>query len=118
MTGTGMTGSAITGTGTPAEWYIAREGAQHGPLSDIEIRKFVDLGHLRLSPGMYSFQLAVGTGNELLGHIDFDLISEVLPFEVAAIDGDGGMLGAWHPSWGSIRFLEAKLAASSSNRDG
>lgn len=29
------------------EWYIAREGAQHGPLSDIEMRKFVELGHLR-----------------------------------------------------------------------
>ena len=78
----------------------------------------VDLGQLGLSPGTYSFQLAVGTGNELSGHIDFDLISEVLPFEVAAIDGDGGMLGAWHPSWGSIRFREAKLTASSLNRDG
>lgn len=29
------------------EWYIAREGAQHGPLSDIEMRKFVELGHLK-----------------------------------------------------------------------
>ena len=78
-----------------------------------ETRRFnVELGQLRLSPGMYSFQLAVGVGNELSGHVDFDLISEVLPFEVAAIDGDGGMLGAWHPSWGSIRFHQAKLTVS------
>ena len=83
-----------------------------------EVRQFnVDLGQLRLSPGTYSLQLAVGTGNELSGHVDFDLISEVLPFEVAAIDGDGGMLGAWHQSWGSIRFRGAKLTASPLNSD-
>lgn len=29
------------------EWYIARDGQQHGPLSDLEMRKFVELGHLR-----------------------------------------------------------------------
>lgn len=76
-----------------------------------ETRRFrVDLGHLRLSPGAYSFQLAVGTGNESTGHRDFDLIAEVLPFEVAAIDGDGGMVGAWHPSWGGIRFPTAQLS--------
>jgi lipopolysaccharide transport system ATP-binding protein len=76
------------------------------------VRDFVvDLGELRLSPGMYSFQLAVGIGNESTGHRDFDLINEVLPFEVAAIDGDGGMLGAWHHSWGGIRFPVAKLIA-------
>jgi hypothetical protein len=29
------------------EWYLAREGEQYGPLSDSEMRKFVELGHLR-----------------------------------------------------------------------
>ena len=29
------------------EWYIARDGAQHGPISDVEMHKFVELGHLR-----------------------------------------------------------------------
>ena len=29
------------------EWYIARDGGQHGPISDMEMRKFVELGHLR-----------------------------------------------------------------------
>lgn len=28
-------------------WYIAREGQQHGPLSDVEMRLFVDSGHLK-----------------------------------------------------------------------
>jgi hypothetical protein len=29
------------------QWYIAREGKQHGPLSDVEMRTFVAQGHLK-----------------------------------------------------------------------
>lgn len=29
------------------QWYIARDGKQHGPLSDVEMRTFVAQGHLR-----------------------------------------------------------------------
>ncbi len=28
-------------------WYLAREGKQHGPLSDLEMAKLVEFGHLR-----------------------------------------------------------------------
>jgi hypothetical protein len=31
----------------PIEWYLARDGQQHGPVSDIEFRKIVELGFLR-----------------------------------------------------------------------
>jgi hypothetical protein len=31
----------------PVEWYLARDGQQYGPLSDMEMNKFNDLGHLR-----------------------------------------------------------------------
>lgn len=34
---------------TDVQWYIAREGKQHGPVSDAEMRKLVELGHLRAS---------------------------------------------------------------------
>lgn len=37
----------MAGAPPQIEWYIARDGQQHGPLSDIEMRKFVELGHLR-----------------------------------------------------------------------
>ena len=37
----------MAGTGPQIEWYLARDGAQHGPLSDVEMRAFVQLGHLR-----------------------------------------------------------------------
>ncbi len=28
-------------------WYIARDGQQHGPISETEMRLFVDNGHLK-----------------------------------------------------------------------
>jgi hypothetical protein len=31
----------------PTEWYLARDSQQFGPLSDVELKKFVELGHLR-----------------------------------------------------------------------
>jgi hypothetical protein len=37
----------MAGTAPQVEWYLARGGQQYGPLSDLEMRKFVDLGHLR-----------------------------------------------------------------------
>src|SRR5262249_7057556 len=31
------------------QWYLARDGQQYGPLSDPELAKFVELGHLQAS---------------------------------------------------------------------
>jgi hypothetical protein len=31
----------------PTTWFIARDGKQHGPITDIEFRKLVELGHLK-----------------------------------------------------------------------
>jgi GYF domain 2 len=33
----------------PVEWYLARDGQQYGPLSDVEMTKFRELGHLKTS---------------------------------------------------------------------
>jgi uncharacterized protein DUF4339 len=37
----------MTGSETDIQWYIAREGKQHGPLNDAELRMFVAGGHLK-----------------------------------------------------------------------
>ncbi|MGE0857374.1 MAG: DUF4339 domain-containing protein, partial [Hyphomicrobiaceae bacterium] len=37
----------MTGNDTEIQWYIAREGQQHGPITDAEMKLFVDSGHLR-----------------------------------------------------------------------
>lgn len=47
----------MTGQTNEAQWYIARDGKQHGPLTDVEMRTFVGHSYLRPSdllwkPGM------------------------------------------------------------------
>jgi len=37
----------MTGQQAEIQWYIARDGKQHGPLSDVEMRTFVAQGHLK-----------------------------------------------------------------------
>jgi GYF domain 2 len=33
----------------PVEWYLARDGHQYGPLTDVEMAKSRELGHLETS---------------------------------------------------------------------
>ena len=37
----------MSGSDTDIQWFIARDGKQHGPVSDLEINKLVELGHLK-----------------------------------------------------------------------
>jgi hypothetical protein len=39
----------MAGADPQIEWYLAREGQQYGPLTDPEMQKLVELGHLRLT---------------------------------------------------------------------
>lgn len=53
----------MTGQTTDLQWYIARDGKQHGPLTDIEMRTFVAHSYLRATdliwrPGMAEWQAA------------------------------------------------------------
>ena len=38
-----------TGPDSPTEWYLLRDGQQHGPLTDRELNELRRLGHLRSS---------------------------------------------------------------------
>jgi len=38
-----------TNPGQPIEWYLARDGQQYGPLSDAEMTKFRELGHMHMT---------------------------------------------------------------------
>jgi hypothetical protein len=37
----------MTAPASQIQWYLAREGQQYGPLSDAELAKFMELGHLQ-----------------------------------------------------------------------
>jgi lipopolysaccharide transport system ATP-binding protein len=62
------------------------------------------LSNPRLAPGCYQIDLGVGTGNERTGFREFDLVAEVLHFEVMAPPGQDATMSEWQKSWGTIRF--------------
>lgn len=37
----------MNATSPEVQWFIARDGKQYGPVSDVEMRKLVELGHMR-----------------------------------------------------------------------
>jgi hypothetical protein len=37
----------MSGSETDIQWFIARDGKQHGPVSDVELKKLVELSHLK-----------------------------------------------------------------------
>jgi lipopolysaccharide transport system ATP-binding protein len=59
---------------------------------------------LSLAPGRYNCDLATASGDNLTGYRAFDVVTDVLDFEVAAPQADDGILGYWEPSWGAVRF--------------
>jgi lipopolysaccharide transport system ATP-binding protein len=59
-----------------------------------------------LAQGLYRFELGVGTGNEREGYREFDIVHDVLHFEVLPPPGNDGTMSAWDRSWGTIRFQE------------
>lgn len=71
----------------------------------------VPLHDFALGPGRYSFSLGLVEGTERTGHVDLDVIYDLLPFEVAAIPGEDGLMGTWHRHWGPIRFPSPSMRA-------
>ncbi len=55
----------MTGQANETQWYIARDGKQHGPLTEVEMRTFIAHSYLRTAdliwrPGMAEWQAASG----------------------------------------------------------
>jgi lipopolysaccharide transport system ATP-binding protein len=69
---------------------------------DITLEMIIADHHL--AAGMYYLDLAVGWGNPLEGHKDFDVVTEVCYFEVMPVEGVDGSRAGWTPGWGSIHY--------------
>ena len=63
-----------------------------------------------LAPGQYHVGFAVGSGNHLEGHTEFDVIFDVCHFEVMPLEGAGGVQATWASVWGTINF--SKVSSS------
>jgi hypothetical protein len=59
---------------------------------------------LALAPGRYNCDLATASGDNLTGYRAFDIVTDVLDFEMAAPQADDGTVGYWERSWGVVRF--------------
>lgn len=74
---------------------------------------------VKLSAGAYHFAIAVGRGDHLSGHTDYDIILNTLHFEVRPEIGIDGLLTQWSPNWGKIilppLYQEVILATPSSS---
>ena len=62
----------------------------------------VNAPSLRLAPGSYNLGIAIGEGLNTTGHVDYDILTEVLAFEVASAKGIDGTLAAWPSNWGPV----------------
>ncbi len=72
-----------------------------------EIASFrMTLSDLRLARGSYYCALATGTGNHLRQRVEFDIILDVLHFEVLGALCADGTMSEWFPVWGPIQFTE------------
>jgi lipopolysaccharide transport system ATP-binding protein len=98
MTIFGADGSPVGSTFGRENLSIRRE-----KYSTVEFR----LPNPRLAPGAYYCGMAVGSGDHTTGHTDFDVILNILHFEVLAPEGVGGTRAYWTPSWGMVLFPEA-----------
>jgi len=59
----------------------------------------------RLAPGLYYCGVAVGKGDHISGHEDFDIVLETLGFEVRHPQREGGTLSPWPRDWGRVEFF-------------
>jgi lipopolysaccharide transport system ATP-binding protein len=67
------------------------------------------LSELSLSQGNYYFGIALGFGNNEVGHRDFDIVQNVLHFEIIPKSSDKLSISSWHSGWGAINFEKIEL---------
>ena len=62
----------------------------------------------RLAPGSYSCGVAIGKGDNTTGYINYDVVHDILCFDVRPEEGIDGTLACWGQSWGNIVLTNLK----------
>jgi lipopolysaccharide transport system ATP-binding protein len=80
-------------------------GPQEHTIHKGEVATFrMELNDLRLARGTYYCALATGQGSYLQERTEFDIVVDVLHFEMLGPLGEAGVMSEWFPAWGAIRF--------------
>ena len=88
----------MSGSNAKIEWYLARDGQQHGPLSDPELRKFIELGHLNATDLVWR-----------AGFPEWRTASEVFPETKPEASGAAGKQDSQQRPLGGIENARAEL---------
>jgi lipopolysaccharide transport system ATP-binding protein len=81
-----------------------------------EVAEFRMVLHdLRLAKGTYYCAIATGLGNDLEERIEFDIVVDVLYFEVLAPLRADGTMAEWFSGWGAVRFKQPTITQLSSS---
>ena len=97
----------LTSDGTPVGSCFSDEALRLDAGEDTEVE--VLLPSPGLAPGAYCCGVAIGKGSHKTGHVDFDVVSETLRFEVCAAPGEETAISHWCQQWGRIVFPELSL---------
>jgi lipopolysaccharide transport system ATP-binding protein len=66
----------------------------------------IKINNHNLTPGSYYCGLAVGAGTDKNRHTDFDIVMDVLHFEVLPERDEQGAISNWFSGWGPINFKD------------
>ena len=64
----------------------------------------VTMRSLRLAPGNYCCGVAIGSGDKKTGHVNFDVVHDVLYFEIRPEKGIDDTMSIWGSGWGCVEF--------------
>lgn len=77
-------------------------------LEDKSLTLEISLINHNLSKGNYYFAFSVGKGDEEYGNVEYDIVYEILHFEVSHKLGINSPINKWPRDWGNISF-QSKL---------
>lgn len=98
-----ISGTVLTEEETPIGSFFSEEFNLRSRTVGTTVSLKVTLSHHGLAPGRYYFGIATGSGNNVVGHRDYDILTSCLPFEVIP-HSTGEVLSIWPRSWGRIVF--------------
>jgi len=104
----GLTVFRLDGTPVGSSWGLPIHSIQKGEVGTFRLT----LHQPHLAPGVYHLGLGTSRRRGPLSYEDFDVVLEVLHFEVLAPADHGDARATWIPNWGSVRFnklLESRV---------
>lgn len=80
----------------------------HKMQSGEECKFEITVPNPRLAPGSYCCGVAIGKGDNVTGYVNYDVVHDILYFDVRPEEGIDGTLASWGRGWGDIILPDLK----------